>query len=133
MLGVVNDDRLERELRDASIGLVTQHHAGAEFNIPSKLMNFMAYGLPILAAVNSGGEVAKIVNESGSGWIVDSSRPEDFPARVAELASDPDELARRGRAASAYAAERFSTHGFSALFEAALVEAVERAGKRVRR
>ena len=40
---------------------MSQWHDGSEFNIPSKLMNFMAYGIPVLAAVNPDGEVARIV------------------------------------------------------------------------
>jgi colanic acid biosynthesis glycosyl transferase WcaI len=49
MLGLVSSDALESELREASVGLVTQRHGGEEFNIPSKLMNFMMYGLPVVA------------------------------------------------------------------------------------
>ena len=57
MLGVVPGERLEEELRSATLALVSQSYEGAEFNIPSKLMNFMAWELPIVAAVNprSGG------------------------------------------------------------------------------
>ncbi len=58
---------------------MTQRYEGTEFNIPSKLMNFMAYGLPMLAAADPKGEVARIVHESGGGWVVDSSHPENFP------------------------------------------------------
>jgi colanic acid biosynthesis glycosyl transferase WcaI len=83
MLGVVDDQRLEDELRRADIALVTQLYDGTDFNIPSKLMNFMAYGLPILAAVNPRGEVARIVREADAGWVVDSSNPGLFPAKAA--------------------------------------------------
>ncbi|MCA1703927.1 MAG: glycosyltransferase family 4 protein, partial [Actinobacteria bacterium] len=72
MLGVVDDDDLEDELRSADVALVSQNHHGAEFNIPSKIMNFMMYGLPVLAAVNPDSEVARIVEKSGGGWVVDS-------------------------------------------------------------
>jgi colanic acid biosynthesis glycosyl transferase WcaI len=120
MLGLVDDDRLEEELTAATIGFVSQQYEGAEFNIPSKLMNFMAYGLPVLAAVNPQGEVAKIVREAGAGWVVDSSVPETFPAKVAELAGRPDEVAKRGRAARAYAERHFSTAGFIERFEEVL-------------
>ncbi len=42
MRGVVEDAELELELQSARIGFVSQLYEGAEFNIPSKLMNFMA-------------------------------------------------------------------------------------------
>jgi colanic acid biosynthesis glycosyl transferase WcaI len=130
MLGIVDDDRLERELQAASIALVSQHYGGTEFNIPSKLMNFMAYGLPIIAAVNPSGEVARIVEEAGAGWIVDSSVPGEFPYKVAELADKQDEVGERGRAASEYASKRFTQSGFVERFEDVLYASLERAENR---
>jgi colanic acid biosynthesis glycosyl transferase WcaI len=121
MLGLVDDARLERELRAADIALVTQHHQGSEFNIPSKLMNFMAYGLPVLAAVNPGGEVARIVRESGAGWVVDSSDPRAFPRAVAQIAADAQAVRDRAAAARRYAAERFTPEGFAERFEETLL------------
>ena len=51
------------ELQDATIALVSQKHGGEEFNIPSKLMNFMMYGLPVVASVDPRSEVARIVED----------------------------------------------------------------------
>jgi colanic acid biosynthesis glycosyl transferase WcaI len=126
MLGVVDDASLEEQLQQASVALVTQHHEGAEFNIPSKLMNFMAYGLPVLAAVNPAGEVARIIGESGAGWVVDSSRPEAFPTAVKEILAAPHEIARRREAARRYAQDHFSPEGFTARFDEMLREVVAR-------
>lgn len=116
MLGIVADKHLETELQSADIGLVTQQHEGAEWNIPSKLMNFMAYGLPVLAAVNPRGEVARIVEDAGAGWVVDSSLPESFPNKVAELLVTPDDLAKHGRQAAAYAERHFTQEAFAERF-----------------
>ena len=124
MLGVVDDDRLEQEFSSATIALVTQHHAGAEFNIPSKLMNFMAYGLPVLAAVNPASEVARIVRDAGAGWVVDSSDPEQFPRRLAEALGNPDEIRARAAASRAYAERHFRTDHFAARFERTLSDVV---------
>jgi colanic acid biosynthesis glycosyl transferase WcaI len=123
MRGLVSDDELEAELAKATIALVTQRYEGAEFNVPSKLMNFMAYGLPVLAAVNPESEVAQIVKRSGGGWVADSSDPLSFPRRVAEALSDPEDIARRGRAAREHASREFTTRAFGASFEAVLQEA----------
>ncbi len=121
MLGVVDDDRLERELGDADIGFVSQHHEGSEFNIPSKLMNFMAYGLPILAAVNPSGEVARLVRESGAGWVTDSADPDSFPREAARIARNREEMAQRAAAARRYAQEHFTAGGFAERFERTLL------------
>ncbi len=132
MLGMLSDDDLEEELQDATIAFVSQHHTGAEFNIPSKIMNFMAYGLPILAAVNPTSEVAQIVEESGGGWVVDSSKPELFPHKVAELLDRPAEIQERARAALRYAQEHFTVPMFAERFDSVLSEVVATQGRRKR-
>ncbi len=124
MPGVVDDERLEDELQGATIAFVSQQHEGAEFNIPSKIMNFMAYGLPVLAAVNPGGEVARIVERAGAGWVVDSSDPDAFPRKLAELLREPGEIAARGHAAYQYAEHHFTQAGFAERFDDALRDVV---------
>lgn len=130
MLGVVDDARLETELRETDVAFVSQQHDGAEFNIPSKLMNFMAYGLPVLAAVNPGGEVARIVRDAGAGWVTDSSESESFPNQIAELLERPDELAERGQRAVAYAQHHFTQQGFAERFAGVLRQTVSRVQRR---
>ena len=122
MLGMVDDDDLELELTYANVALVSQRCDGSEFNIPSKLMNFMAYGLPILAAVNPAGEVARIVRDSGAGWVVNSSDPDGFPHEVARLARAGNEVETRAAAARRYADEHFTQAGFAARFEHTLYD-----------
>jgi colanic acid biosynthesis glycosyl transferase WcaI len=120
MLGVVDDERLEEELRGADIAFVSQRYEGSEFNIPSKLMNFMMYGLPVLAAVNPAGEVARIVRDSGAGWVVDSSDAEAFPRELARLAAAPDEIRERAATSRRYAEQHFAQDAFAERFERVL-------------
>ncbi len=126
MLGVVDDASLERELAEADLAFVSQCYEGSEFNIPSKLMNFMNYGLPILAAVNPGGEVARIVRESGAGWVVDSSDPVGFPREVARIAQSNGEIRERAASARGYAQQHFTQTGFAERFERTLVSVAQR-------
>jgi colanic acid biosynthesis glycosyl transferase WcaI len=120
MLGLVDDERLETELRTATMALVSQSYEGTEFNLPSKLMNFMAYGLPIVAAVNPVGEVARLVEEAGAGWIADSSDPDALPRVIADAHANPAELKRRGLASRAFAERRFSLRTFGDSFDSVL-------------
>jgi colanic acid biosynthesis glycosyl transferase WcaI len=117
---VVDDERLEEELRSADIAFVSQRYEGSEFNIPSKLMNFMMYGLPVLAAINPAGEVARIVRDSGAGWVVDSSDPEAFPTELARLAQAPGEVRERAAASRRYAEQHFAQEAFAERFERVL-------------
>jgi colanic acid biosynthesis glycosyl transferase WcaI len=126
MLGVVDDDRLEQELQAATIAFVSQKYEGAEFNIPSKIMNFMAYGLPILAAANPSGEVARIIQRAGAGWVVDSSDPDSFPCKLAEILRAPAEIVDRGQNAYEYAQRHFTQAGFAESFDNSLSEVLGR-------
>ncbi|MBA3420911.1 MAG: glycosyltransferase family 4 protein [Thermoleophilaceae bacterium] len=125
MLGLVSDGRLEEELRRATLGVVTQRSGLREFNLPSKLMNFMAYGIPVVAAVEPESEVARIVESSGAGWVTESARPERFPERIAEALADRAGRESRGEAAAAYAGRYFSPHGMAERFEELLTEVVD--------
>jgi colanic acid biosynthesis glycosyl transferase WcaI len=120
MLGLVDDERLEAELDRAALGLVTQRGDIDEFNIPSKLMTLMARGVPILANVAPTSEAARIVKRSGGGWVADSAKPAEAAELACTIARDPEELRRRGAAASEFARQHFSADVFADRFEAVL-------------
>jgi colanic acid biosynthesis glycosyl transferase WcaI len=124
MAGLVSSERLEDELQRATIGLVTQKHGGEEFNIPSKLMNLMMYGLPVVASVDPRSEVARIVNDSGGGWVVDNSDPARFATALRQVTESQEELVRRAAAARAYAQRNFSVDAFAARFDGVLRDVV---------
>ncbi len=90
MLGVVDDDASSSaSSREADIAFVSQRYEGSEFNIPSKLMNFMAYGLPVLAAVNPAGEVARIVRRGAGRLGRRLERRRRLPARARAVEQCP--------------------------------------------
>ncbi len=121
MLGLVDDAQLERELGQADLGLVTQRYEGPEFNIPSKLMNFMAYGLPVVAVVDPRGEVATIIREAEAGWVVDSRDLDALPREIARVWRERKELRARSANARRYAGLHFTPDRFAARFEEVLL------------
>jgi colanic acid biosynthesis glycosyl transferase WcaI len=128
--GVIELARLERYLQRAAVAIVSQQYEGIDFNVPSKLMNFMGFGLPTLAAVRPESEVARIVNESGGGWVTSGGDPAEFSRQLASALTDPGERARRGERALAFAREHFAPESVAAQFEAVLEEAVSTKGPR---
>jgi colanic acid biosynthesis glycosyl transferase WcaI len=115
-------DELEREMAQATIGLVPQRPDVDEFNLPSKLMNLMSGGVPVLASVNPHSEVARIVRESGAGWVVDAVDPDAFPRALREILADKDELERRSAAGLEFARRNFSPEVVATRFEDVLYE-----------
>jgi colanic acid biosynthesis glycosyl transferase WcaI len=126
MPGVLYGEQLEPELRGASIGLVSQRADIQEFNLPSKLMNYMAYGIPVIASVNPDCETARIVLESGAGWVTDAQNPSDFASIAAARLRDSEALRSAGRAGFAYAKENFHPSAVAARFERVLIDITTR-------
>jgi glycosyltransferase involved in cell wall biosynthesis len=74
-------------------------HPTFEGFVPSKLIDFMAVGRPVLLA--AAGESARIVEESGGGIVVPPEDPAALAAAVRRLRDDPaaaKEMGERGRA-----------------------------------
>ena len=121
MLGVVDDARLDHELSQATAGVVSQRSDIVEFNVPSKLMNYMMRGLPVIALARAEAEVSHIVTEANAGWVVS-----DQTSLAAAFEALRDEGLRRrvGAAAADFAQARFSIEHFAEDFERAIVAAV---------
>jgi colanic acid biosynthesis glycosyl transferase WcaI len=125
MPGLLGHEALAHELQRFDLALVTQSYEGTEFNLPSKLMNYMGHGLPVIAAVNPSSEAARLVCEAGAGWVVDSSHPELLPRAIADALDRPDEMNARGLAGHRYAVEHFSPDFFGSRFDRVLSEVAE--------
>jgi colanic acid biosynthesis glycosyl transferase WcaI len=122
--GVLDDERLERELRRASIAVISQAYDGGDFNVPSKLSNFMAYGIPVVGSLRPDSEVARIVERSGAGWVTDARDPRQWVEQLAAAMRDPEERRRRGEAGRRFAAEHFAPGEMARRFEDLLGEIV---------
>jgi colanic acid biosynthesis glycosyl transferase WcaI len=125
MTGVLASDELERELREATIAVVSQRYEGIDFNVPSKLMNFMAYGIPTVASVRADSEAARIIKASGGGWVTDSADTGQLASKLAEVLQDGAARHQRGRAALEFAQRNFMPEHAAQRFEGALLELVK--------
>jgi colanic acid biosynthesis glycosyl transferase WcaI len=128
--GVIDLPRLEGYLQKAAVAIVSQQYEGIDFNVPSKLMNFMGFGLPTLAAVRPESEVARIVTESGGGWVTAGGDPAEFSRQLAEALQNAQERARRGERALEFARRNFAPESVAEQFEAVLEQATNNAGRR---
>jgi colanic acid biosynthesis glycosyl transferase WcaI len=122
--GVLTTDALESELRRAAVAVVSQGYEGFDFNVPSKLMNFMAYGIPTIASVRGGSEVARIITTSGGGWVTDSADTGQLAQKLAEVLRDRAARDERGRAALKFAQTHFAPEQSAERFEGTLLEVV---------
>ena len=73
--------------------------------LPTKLLEVMAAGRPVLAALR--GTAADLVRETGAGIVVDPGDGAALARAFEELAADPARVLRAGRAGRACAEQRF--------------------------
>ncbi len=114
MTGLLPRRELEAEFRRATLAAVTQSYDDEEFNVPSKLMNYLAAGLPVIASVRPESEAARIVETSQSGWI---AGPGDFGSTVEAALSDPDLLVSRSRNATEFSSAKLAPEALADRFD----------------
>jgi len=64
-----------------------------DFSLPGKLFEYLATGKPVLALSPPGGEVDRILKETGAGWCVDHRDP----AAIQHMLAQAVEAVRQGR------------------------------------
>ena len=123
--GSCPSERLEHELHDATIALVTQKHGGEEFNIPSKIMNFMMYGLPVrrLRRPRLRGRAHRRAHPAAAGSSTTPTRPCSHTP-CARSPPHPTRSRAGERPPREYAARHFNVDAFAAHFDDVLGQVV---------
>jgi glycosyltransferase involved in cell wall biosynthesis len=77
--------------------------------VPSKLISYLLAARPIIVLAVAGSEVARIIERSGAGWVIEPDQPETLAAQIRAVAAiDPAELARRGQSGRDFALQYFT-------------------------
>jgi glycosyltransferase involved in cell wall biosynthesis len=93
---------------DALLVSLSGHPTFEQF-VPSKMIDFMAVGRPVI--LSAAGEAVRIFERSGAGIAVAPEDPQALAGAVRWLASHPREAAEMGRRGREFAASRLrSTH-----------------------
>lgn len=95
--GYISADRLAELLATGDIHVVPLRAGLGRVSVPSKTYSIMAAGRPVLAAIDAGTAVPRILSESGGGVAVPPDDPEAFLAALRDLLADPDAAATLGR------------------------------------
>jgi colanic acid biosynthesis glycosyl transferase WcaI len=101
-------ERLSEVLASADLHVVPLKTGLGNVSVPSKTYSILAAGRPILASIDAGTEVPRILAASGAGRVVPPDDQERFTAALAEMLSDPDELQQSGRAGRRWVEESAS-------------------------
>ena len=100
-------ERLPEMLGAADISLVTLNRRLGQLNVPSKTYSIMASARPILAAVPTDSEIARLVQEADCGVWVPPEDPQSLAQSVQQLSQQPELLQRYGANGRSYVVEHF--------------------------
>jgi colanic acid biosynthesis glycosyl transferase WcaI len=119
-------DRLSEVLATGDIHLVPLKAGLGRVSVPSKTYSILAAGRPVLAAIDAGTEVPRILAESGGGTC---TPPDDSAAFTAALRGMVEDTAGRERMALAgrrWVEKAASPRAVARAYEALIVELNER-------
>ena len=91
-------ERLAEVLAAGDVHLVPLKKGLARSSVPSKTYSILAAGRPLIASVDTGSEVARVVEHSGAGIAVPPDDAESFTKAVRRLVEDPAEARSMGTA-----------------------------------
>jgi colanic acid biosynthesis glycosyl transferase WcaI len=91
-------ERLPEVLAAADLHLVPLKKGLASSSVPSKTYSVLAAGRPLLASVDAGSEVERLLQRSGAGVAVAPEDPEAFTKAIRALLDAPEEMRRMGEA-----------------------------------
>ncbi|MYG94558.1 MAG: glycosyltransferase family 4 protein [Acidimicrobiia bacterium] len=95
-------ERLSEVLAAADVHLVLLHAGLGAASVPSKVYSVLAAGRPVLASVDRGSEVERLLRVSGAGVSVEPNNLDAFCEALVHMADDPDCLRKMGEQARAY-------------------------------
>jgi colanic acid biosynthesis glycosyl transferase WcaI len=90
-------------LAATDVSLVTQQRSVGDIVFPSKIRTLLAAGCPVVASLNHGSEVARVVAEAGVGLVTAAEDPQALNLAIAALLSDPGRRALMKENAKSYA------------------------------
>lgn len=121
--------RLPEVLAAADVHVVLLREGLAASSVPSKLYSILAAGRPLVASVDPGTEVARVVEEAGAGLVVPPGDPDALAAALKRLVDDPDERERLGASGRRFVESWPSPAGIAEQYEALFDELVARGGR----
>jgi colanic acid biosynthesis glycosyl transferase WcaI len=109
--------RLGEVMAAGDIHLVPLKRGLAKSSVPSKTYSILAAGRPIVASVDEGSEVARIVERAGAGIAVPAEDAEAMTKAIRKLLDSPEEMQRMGAAGRSFVEGWASPTAVAAAYE----------------
>ncbi|MCB1001154.1 MAG: glycosyltransferase family 4 protein [Acidimicrobiales bacterium] len=119
-------ERLRELLGIGDLHVVPLRAGLGNVSVPSKTYSILAAGRPVLAAIDPGTEVPRILEASGAGVAIPPDDPDRFVTALRDLLADPAGLAERGAAGRRWVESAASPAAVAAAYEALIVDLTSR-------
>jgi glycosyltransferase involved in cell wall biosynthesis len=86
--GEIDSSEIPGLLAQCQVGLVALHPDHKTHNIPGKFVSYVHYGLPVLARVNAGTDLERIIEDNGVGKVYVGNSVDELKRLAEELADD---------------------------------------------
>ena len=96
-------ERVSEVLATADLHLVPLSTGLGVSSVPSKTYSILAAGRPVVASIDEGSEVARVVSEAGAGLVVPPDDLDALVTAIEDLVADPIALAGMGEAGRQWA------------------------------
>ena len=120
--GYVPDDRLAELLATGDVHVVPLRAGLGAVSVPSKTYSILAAGRPVVAAIDGGTEVPRLLAASGGGIAVPPDDAEALTRAVEELTADPDRAVAMGAAGRRWVEGAASPEAVAAAYEALIIQ-----------
>lgn len=90
------EEDLSRVLATSDVSLVTLRAGMGQLSVPSKTFAYMASGRPIIASVPRDSEIRRLLEGTGTGWLIPPEDPAALAEAIVEAREMGPELRRMG-------------------------------------
>jgi colanic acid biosynthesis glycosyl transferase WcaI len=122
-LPLQSEERFREMLATTDLALVTQQRTVSDIAFPSKTVTLLSAGCPVLASVSSSSEVARVIETSEGGVVVEPEDPPILAQTIDQLSRNAGQLSVMKSRGRRYAMEQWLPDRVLPIMEAELMEA----------
>lgn len=101
-------EEYEQLTKESDVGLITLDPRFTIPNYPSRILSYMDYAKPVLAATDTVTDMKELIEEADCGEWVCSADKEAFYKKIKELSADKEKRCRQGENGRSYMKEHFT-------------------------
>lgn len=105
-------------VQSCDVGLVFLDHRFLIPNFPSRLLSYLEYKMPIIAATDIHSDMGSIAEQNGFGYWCESKNTEDFTACINRILQQPDKIKTMGECGFQYLLDNYQVkHTYQAIVQ----------------